>query len=256
MLLGPGRLGDGDMIRIDDLTVAYDRRPAVHHLSGAFAAGSLTAVIGPNGAGKSTLVKCIAGLLEPAEGRIDRGALGVDEIAYLPQQATIDRSFPISVIDTVLIGHWRVARIFGAISGTLRRRAREALKAVQLAGFEERLIGTLSAGQFQRVLFARMLVQDARLILLDEPFNAIDARTTADLIAVVRAWHDQARTVIAVLHDLEQVRAHFPQTLYLAREPIAWGPTSRVLSATNQLRARQMAEAWAHDPVVCARGAA
>jgi zinc/manganese transport system ATP-binding protein len=97
-----------------------------------------------------------------------------------------------------------------------------------------------------------MLLQDARLILLDEPFTAIDARTTADLIAVVRAWHDQQRTVIAVLHDLDQVRAHFPETLLMARSRIAWGQTAQVLTAENLQQARQMAEAWDEQARLCA----
>ena len=113
-------------------------------------------------------------------------------------------------------------------------------------------------------LFARVLLQDAPVILLDEPFNAIDTRTTADLLAVVHRWHQQQRTVIAVLHDLDQVRQHFDQTLLLARRCVAWGPTAQALDAHNLFRARQMAEAWdesapsctvdgdaghAHDPV-------
>ncbi len=122
-----------------------------------------------------------------------------------------------------------------------------------LAGFERRPIGALSAGQFQRVLFARMLLQDARLILLDEPFTAIDARTTADLLEVVRRWHGERRTVVAVLHDLDQVRAHFPETLLLAREPVAWGPTGEALGPANLLRARAMAEAWDDDAPECRR---
>ena len=117
-----------------------------------------------------------------------------------------------------LNGYWG-----GALHGLLVVGG--ALAAVELNDFQRRPIRSLSAGQFQRVLFARMLLQDARLILLDEPFTAIDARTTADLLDVVRAWHAEQRTVIAVLHDLEQVRAHFPETLLLARSGIAWGQT-------------------------------
>ncbi|MFZ9416211.1 MAG: metal ABC transporter ATP-binding protein, partial [Alphaproteobacteria bacterium] len=143
-----------------------------------------------------------------------------------------------------------------ALSGAARRRAREALAAVGLEGFDDRPVGTLSAGQFQRVLFARMLVQDARLILLDEPFTAVDQRTTADLLEVVRRWHDEARTVVAVLHDFEQVRARFPTVLYLAREAVGWGPAEAVLTPANQLRARAMAEGWDPEAEACSRGAA
>jgi zinc/manganese transport system ATP-binding protein len=94
------------------------------------------------------------------------------------------------------------------------------------------------------VLFARLLLQDATVILLDEPFTAIDARTTRDLLDLVCRWHGEGRTVITVLHDFEQVRMYFPEALLLAREPIAWGPTETVLSPANLLRARSMAECW------------
>ena len=244
------------MIELRDVTLAYERRPAVHHLSGRFDSGSLTAIIGPNGAGKSTLLKALAGALRPADGQLDRGGLGPRDIAYLPQQAGFDRNFPIDVLDTVAMGDWGASGLFRAVSSASRRRAREALAAVGLSGFEARPIGTLSAGQFQRALFARMLMQDARLILLDEPFAAVDQRTTTDLLALIARWHAERRTVVAVLHDLEQVRAQFPQVLYLAREPVGWGPTASVLTAANQLRARTMAEGWDPDAEACARGAA
>jgi zinc/manganese transport system ATP-binding protein len=136
----------------------------------------------------------------------------------------------------------------------LSERTSEALAAVGLSGFERRSIAELSVGQFQRVLFARVLLQEAPLILLDEPFNAIDARTTDDLLTVIQRWHGESRTIIAALHDLDQVRASFPQTLLLAREAIAWGPTAEVLRAENLFKARQMAEGWLEMAAECARG--
>jgi zinc/manganese transport system ATP-binding protein len=240
-------------IRIHDLTVAYDRHPAIHHVSGEFRPGSLTAVVGPNGAGKTTLLKAIVGLLRPAAGRIELVGVRRADIAYLPQQAEIDRSFPVAVLDAVLIGHWRRVGAFGGISADLRARARQALASVGLGGFEDRPIGTLSAGQFQRALFARMMLQDAPLILLDEPFNAIDARTTRDLLAVVARWHGERRTIVAVLHDMELVRAHFPECLMVARECLGWGPTAEVATPSNLLRARQMSEAWDEEAERCLR---
>lgn len=229
-------------IAVHNLTVAYRGHPAVHHLSGSFPAGTLSAVVGPNGAGKSTLLGALSGVVRNFEGRIERDpAL---RIAYLPQASALERGFPVRVRDVVATGLWPRIGSFGGVSDRDRGRIGQALAAVGLEGFERRLLGELSAGQVQRVLFARVLVQDAGLILLDEPFNAIDARTTADLLALLRRWKGEARTVIAVLHDLDQVRAHFDQTLLLAREPVAWGATAEVLQAAHLFRARQMAEAW------------
>ena len=229
---------------LHDLTLGYDRHPAVRHLTGRFASGSLTAVVGPNGSGKSTLLKGLIGRLAPLDGRLERNGLRQGDIAYLPQQAEIDRSFPISVIDTVLLGHWRTTGLFRPVTRRQRRQAEESLLAVGLDDFGRRAIASLSAGQFQRVLFARMLVQNCPVILLDEPFAAIDARTSADLLRVVVAWHGEGRTIIAVLHDLDQVRENFPDTLVMAREPVAWGATTEVLRAEHLLHARQMAERW------------
>jgi zinc/manganese transport system ATP-binding protein len=254
-------MGDGvsamtAVFSLNDVTLGYDRHPAVHHLTGSFVAGSLTAVVGPNGAGKSTLLKGLIGTLAPLDGRLERNGLRQRDIAYLPQQAEIDRSFPISVMETVLLGHWRTIGLFRPVTRALRRQAEEALVAVGLDGFGRRPIASLSAGQFQRVLFARMLLQDCPVILLDEPFTAIDAKTTADLLAVVTRWHGEQRTVIAVLHDLDQVRENFPETLLISREPIAWGPTAEVLRAEHLFKARQMAEAWDDRAEICRRSIA
>ncbi len=223
----------------------------MHHLSGRFAPGSLTAVVGPNGAGKSTLLRALAGLHSPDSGRIE----GVGRVALLPQQSSIDRSFPLSCLDTVLFGSWGESGPFRAMKRDARVRAEAALAAVGLRGFERRPVGTVSSGQFQRVLFARLLLQDAPVVLLDEPFNAVDARTAADLLAMVRRWHGEGRTVVAVLHDLDLVRNEFPETLMLARDCLGWGPTAEVLTATSRLRARTMAEGWHADAEECGRAA-
>lgn len=239
-------------IRISNLTLAYRRHPAVHHVSGEFGAGSLTAIAGPNGAGKSTLLKALMGEIRPVEGRIEH-RLSRHDFGYLPQAAEIDRRFPISVIETVMLGAWGRAGAFGRITRADLGKAEEALAAVDLMGFERRPIGQLSAGQFQRALFARLLLQDAPVILLDEPFTAIDARTTADLLALVAGWHGEGRTVVAVLHDVEQIRTHFHETLLIAREQVAWGPTASALSPDNLLKARAMSESWDETAGVCVR---
>ncbi|MCH9671156.1 MAG: ABC transporter ATP-binding protein [Gammaproteobacteria bacterium] len=239
-----------------NLTLGYDRQPAVRDLCANVADGSLTAIVGPNGAGKSTLLKGVTGALSPMGGGIKLEALSRSDIAYLPQQSEIDQSFPLSVIDLVSMGLWRKTGMFGRFRAAQRQRVAEAIAAVGLEGFENRAIGTLSGGQMQRTLFARLLLQNARLVLLDEPFTAIDARTTSDLLAIIERWHGEGRTVVAVLHDFEVVKAHFPETLMLARELVAHGPTKSVLTSENHFRARQMCEACDGVPHTCGRSAA
>jgi zinc/manganese transport system ATP-binding protein len=239
-------------LRFRNLTLGYERHPAVHHLDGEVESGALVAVIGPNGAGKSTLFKGIVGALHPLAGAIERDGLDPRDIAYLPQVAEIDRTFPINVYDIVAMGLWRRKGAFGGIGGKDHDAIEAAIAAVGLNGFEQRVIGTLSGGQMQRMLFARLLLQDARVIVLDEPFTAIDAKTAADLLNLVRRWHRERRTVLAALHDIELVRASFPQTLLLAREPVAWGATRDVLTAENLAKARRMCEAFDEFAEACA----
>jgi len=242
-------------LRFQNLTLGYDRHPAVHHLDGAVAPGTLLAVCGPNGGGKSTLFKGIVGLLTPLAGAIAVDGCGIRDIAYLPQIADIDRSFPINVYDMVAMGLWRRAGLFGGIGAAARERVHEAIAAVGLRGFEERPIASLSGGQMQRTLFARLLLQDARVILLDEPFNAIDAKTIADLVEIVQRWHREQRTIMVALHDLDLIKANFPESLLLAREPVAWGRTPDVLTAENLLKARRMCEAFDTHAAECIQAA-
>ena len=225
-----------------DLTLGYRSHPAVHHLDGALARGSLTAVVGANGSGKSTLLKGIVGMLKPLDGGVD--VRPGSRIAYLPQQSELDRSFPARVGDLVRLGLWPKRGFFSRHTAEDREAVAKALQAVGLAGFETRALDTLSGGQLQRALFARVLVQDADLILLDEPFNAVDARTLVDLVALIERWHGESRTVLVVVHDLDLVRRHFPEALLLARRPVAWGAATQTLAAENLLRARQFQEAW------------
>ncbi|MDB5507705.1 MAG: transporter [Hyphomicrobiales bacterium] len=247
----------GASISFVDLTLGYDRHPAVHHLNGTIEAGSLLAIVGPNGAGKSTLLKGIVGAIAPLNGRVairdgDSPVEARARLAYLPQVSAIDHSFPICVFDLVATGLWRTTGLFGGIGRKDRDAVDEAIAAVGLTGFERREIGKLSGGQLQRALFARLLLQDADIILLDEPLTAIDSKTAADLLDLVRRWHSEHRTVVAVLHDMALVRETFPQTLMMARELVAFGRTADVLTPENLLAARRMIEAFDEGAHVCA----
>ncbi len=240
-------------LAFENYSLGYNRSPALMNLQTEIPKGSLTAVVGPNGAGKSTLFKGVIGELTPLSGQMSFGEIGGKDIAYMPQQSEVDRSFPISVYEMVAMGLWKEIGAYGAVGLKHHNRIAEALSAVGLDGFEKRIIGSLSGGQVQRTLFARLLLQDSPIVLLDEPFNAIDAGTTADLIELVKRWHSEGRTILAVLHDTEAVRLHFPRTLLLARELVAHGPTKDVLTAENQFRARQMCEACSGASDMCSR---
>ncbi|WP_102959101.1 zinc ABC transporter ATP-binding protein AztA [Mangrovicella endophytica] len=239
-------------VTFGDLTLGYHRHPAVHHLNGTVRRGSLTAVVGANGSGKSTLMKGIVGVLKPMSGRC--AVAPGTSLAYLPQQSELDRSFPARVIDLVSLGLWPRRGLLGWHGARDKAVVADALSAVGLEGFDARPIDSLSGGQLQRALFARVLVQDSDLILLDEPFNAVDARTVRDLIDLIMRWHGEKRTVMVVVHDLDLVREHFPEALLMAREPIAWGDTRAALSPENLLKARQFHEAWDEKAALCAPG--
>lgn len=236
-------------IIFNDLTLGYHRHPAIHHLNGVLSKGSLTALIGANGSGKSTLMKGIIGVIKPITGSCL--VTPSQRIAYLPQQTELDRTFPANVWDLVSLGLWPKRGLLGRYRREDIATIGTALKAVGLQGFERRPIDTLSGGQLQRALFARVLIQDATLILLDEPFNAVDARTVNDLVFLIKRWQSEGRTVVVVVHDFDLVRQHFPQTLLLARELVAWGKTKDTLTTTNLALAQQLHESWDESAPWC-----
>jgi zinc/manganese transport system ATP-binding protein len=236
-------------IALHSVTVTYQRHPALHHLSGCFEPGSMTAVVGPNGAGKTTLLRALVGDLPLQSGHVD--GLAGQRVAWLPQHSEIDRSFPITVREMVMHGLWHQLGAWGWRSASHRAACDRALAAVGLTGMEQRSIDTLSGGQMQRALFARLILQDAAVILLDEPFAAVDEPTSADLLRLIMQWQREGKTVIAVLHDLRLVRERFPQTLLLARQAVGWGPTEQVLTEANWLRAQHMREPFDEHAPLC-----
>jgi len=226
---------------LDNLTLGYAGRAVVRRLHGVFVAGKATAIVGPNGAGKSTLLKALAGLIPPIAGRLRLEGASRRDIAYLAQDSGIDRSFPITLDDLVALGLQARLGLYRGVGPAEQRALDAAIKAVELSGLEARPIAALSGGQFQRALFARVMAQDSRLILLDEPFAAQDARTIDHLADVVRRWSTEGRTLILVLHDLDLVRALCAETLVLAGEVVAWGPTETTLTPETLDRAHALA---------------
>ena len=189
------------------------------------------------------------GLQQVDTGRVLLQNLQRKDIAYLPQQSDIDRGQPMTVFELAAMGLWYEIGFFGRVDAAQRTRVLDALARVGMRDFADRQIAHLSNGQFQRVLFARMLAQGAKFLLLDEPFNAVDARTTYALLDVLRQCNEEGQAIIAVLHDYAQVRDYFSDALLLAREKVAAGRTPSVLTDENLARAnmlmqRQESEDW------------
>jgi zinc/manganese transport system ATP-binding protein len=229
-------------IGLDGVSAGYGAGDVIEDVTGRFEPGSLTAIVGPNGAGKSTLLSVLAGLKQPRSGTIEGHGVTPAAIGFLPQVDAIDRHYPISVLEFAALGRWARFGAFRTPSYDLMSEVTAALDAVGMQDAATAQIGELSVGQFRRVLFARLIVQSARLMLLDEPFGGMDSKTTADLLALLQSWHREGRTIIAVLHDLSHVGSVFPSTLLLARRVIAWGDTAATLAPDNLARAG-MAEA-------------
>ena len=236
-------------IKIQNLTVSYNFHPAVHHLSATINQGQWLAIVGPNGAGKSTLLNVLAGIITEYEGSIK--GINPNNVAYLPQQTKLDKDFPITVLELISTGLWQEIGFSGGLSDTQIERCMNALEAVGLDGFENRLINTLSGGQLQRSLFARVLMQDQQVILLDEPFNAIDTKTLTDLTLVIKEWQNKNRTIIMVTHDLEYVKDNCPTSMLLAKECIDLGLTKSVLTKENLDNAKKVSEAFDENSAWC-----
>lgn len=227
------------VLTFENVSLGYDRKVVVGALDYVVERGELLAISGPNGGGKSTLLKGIIGECKPFSGAITHNDLKSEDVAYMPQHRNVDLSFPISVFDMVAMGCWRAVGAFGVVDEENRTRVMAAIASVGLCGMEDALIGNLSGGQTQRMLFARLVLQNASMILLDEPFRAIDTATVHDLMGFIHQWNGEHKTVIAVLHDLDLVRSSFPKSLLLSGEIIASGDTARVMTAANLQRAQE-----------------
>lgn len=230
-------------IRLVNVTAGYDRHPAVHHLNLRITPGEMLAVVGPNGAGKSTLLKLLGGELTPMEGQLSLPPADRFRVAHLAQRSPADRSFPITVQDFVASGLWHETGAWGGLRSAQRTRIGDALSAVGLASCARRVIGSLSGGEFQRVRFAQLMLQDADLVLLDEPFAGIDATTIGVLLPLLAAWQQDGKTLVVVLHELDLVRQWFARTLLLSRHCVADGPTDEVMTDANWQRAAGLSAA-------------
>lgn|GEM_PF-27469 len=227
-------------IQAHDLTVAYDARPVLRSASFTLERGHMLSVVGPNGAGKSTLLKAMLGLIDPDYGSVTFFGEPIDavrhRIAYVPQTEAVDWDFPITVSEVVLMG--RITSQ-GGLRGWLRRpgaddrrRAAVALDRVGMTRFANRHIRQLSGGQQRRVFLARALCQGADLLMLDEPFAGVDAKTEATLFALIDQMSDEGKTVLIVNHDL-QILDKFDRVMMLNQRVIAYGPPAEVVTDDN-----------------------
>ena len=224
-------------IEVRDLTVAYRESPVLWDIDLDVPSGALMAIVGPNGAGKTTLIQAILSLIKPAAGQIRIFGQPYRSVAssvgYVPQRGSVDWDFPTSVMDVVLMG------LYGRL-GWVRRPGRnertEAMAALAQVGMAElahRQISQLSGGQQQRVFLARALVQDARIYLMDEPLQGVDATTERTIIELLRTLQSLGKTVMVVHHDLQTVSSYFDEVLLLNVRRIASGPVSEIFTEAN-----------------------
>lgn len=198
--------------------------------------GAAIALVGPNGGGKSTLLRLIAGRLRPTSGRIQTASRS---IAFMPQRAAIDASLPLTARSLVELGLWPRLGLFGAVRPADRARIDAALAAASMTAKAESPLRALSGGELQRALFAKALAEDADLILLDEPFTGVDARSEQVLYEALAQWRARGRTIVAALHDHDGARRHFDFCLLLAGEALAFGPPDAVLTPESMHRAQE-----------------
>ncbi len=231
---------DAPAIQVDDLTVAYREQPVLWDIDLTVPAGVLMAIVGPNGAGKSTLVKAVLGLVRPAAGRVRVHGRPYQEqrrlVAYVPQRGSVDWDFPTSVLDVVTMGRYGALGWFRRPGRRERDMAMAALDQVGMTEFAGRQISQLSGGQQQRVFLARALVQDARVYLMDEPFQGVDVKTERAIVTVLQALRARGNTVVVVHHALQSVPEYFDWVTLLNVRRIASGPVAEAFTDENLRR--------------------
>lgn len=230
-----------DVIDIHQLTVNYEKTSALWDLHLSIPKGSLVGVIGPNGAGKSTLLKALLGIVKPLSGNVrffGKPFKKVKEkIAYVPQKRSIDWDFPITVFDVVLMGRYGKLRGLKWYTKADKKAARRILEQLEMADLADRQINTLSGGQQQRLFIARALLQEGEILLLDEPFAAVDKATEEILMTLLRRLRDEGKTILVVHHDLNTAPDYFDQVILLNTSLVAYGPVKETLTPENLARA-------------------
>ena len=227
------------------LTIGYRDIPVVRNIVFELNYGDVFAVVGHNGSGKSTLIKTLLGNLSPLAGRLDWVAKKPSTISYLGQRTEFDSRFPIRVRDLAAMGAWAGLGLFGQVDKQCQVRIDAALERTGTSEIADMPLYKLSVGQLQRALFARTMVQDASLILLDEPFTAVDQTTEAELLTLIDAWAQEGRSVIVVLHDLSAVLQHCNSALLLGEGQSLFGEPQQTLSPDNLIRLGYLSQSQA-----------
>ncbi|MBY0122670.1 metal ABC transporter ATP-binding protein [Bacillus sp. S/N-304-OC-R1] len=224
-------------VKVENLTVAYQKKPVLSDVRFEVPEGKLIGIIGPNGAGKSTLIKAILGLIPKATGDVKiygKSYSPKDKIVgYVPQRGSVDWDFPTNALDVVLMGRYGHIGWFKRPSKKDVEYARECLRKVGMEAFEDRQISQLSGGQQQRVFLARALAQDAKVYFMDEPFVGVDAATERAIIELLNELKSQGKTVLVVHHDLQTVRDYFDYVILLNVRTVAAGPTDETFTIDN-----------------------
>lgn len=224
-------------LAIDDLTVAYQRKPVLWDIDLDIPEGALVGIVGPNGAGKSTLIKACLDLVPRASGDIrifgEPYRKQRNRVGYVPQRESVDWDFPVSARDVVAMGMYRQLGWFRPVSRSIKKKADEALERVGIAELGRRQISQLSGGQQQRVFLARALAQDADLYFMDEPFSAVDAATERAIVTILQELRDRGKTCLVVHHDLATVSQYFDWLILLNLRVVKAGPTDTVFTRDN-----------------------
>ncbi len=224
-------------IEISDLHVSYDEKVVLSDVNLNIESGKITGIVGPNGSGKSTLFKSILGLLEPNKGSINFQGKEVEDVrtlmAYVPQKDGVNWDFPATVYDVALMGRYPHKSIFQGIGKKDKEITLSALKDVGMTDFKDRQIGELSGGQQQRVFIARVLSQQAEILLLDEPFVGVDIKTEEKIIEILKQLANEGKTILVIHHDLSKVRDYFDNIVLINNGIIAAGDVNSTFTKEN-----------------------
>lgn len=221
------------MFNASDIMLGYNNKALVENISFSLSAGEICAVIGHNGAGKSTLVRTLLGLQAPLSGSMEWQHGIKNEAAYLGQNLHFDSQFPLRVKDVVAMGSWKDLGFWASIDNEKADRIDHALNRTGLMPIADRPLYECSSGQLQRCFFARAIVQNSPLILLDEPFSTIDQTTQAKLVEIIKDWRDEGRALMIVLHDLSAVIGISDTCLLLGNGGALFGPTREIVTTEN-----------------------